>query len=163
MSDSSAKNASQSLIHDELRAELKDAMRTRDQRRMDVIRQVESEAAVAKSAPGFSGALDDAFYLGVITAYCKKMDKARKEYEGLGERGREMLEKLTFEVEFLARWVPSKLGEEETRELVRATIAKLGVAGPKAVGRVMGQIMKERGPDLDGALVSRLVKEALGA
>ena len=53
-------------IHDELRAELRDAMRSKDQRRLAALRQVESEAAVLKTAPGFSDPLDDAFYRRVI-------------------------------------------------------------------------------------------------
>ena len=41
-------------------------------------------------------------------------------------------------------------------------IAFLGVAGDeKASGRVIGQVMKEHGSDLDGGLVNRLVREAL--
>jgi len=80
-------------IHDELRAELRDAMRTKDQRRLAALRQVESEAAVLKTAPGFSDPVDDAFYRRVIAAYVKKMQKAREEYagrnRGTGEPGQE--------------------------------------------------------------------------
>ena len=75
-------------IHDELAAELRDAMRTRDRRRMDVIRQVETELARARTEAGFHGEVDDALYRRVIAAYTKKMDKARLEFEAAGERGR---------------------------------------------------------------------------
>jgi uncharacterized protein YqeY len=73
-----------------------------------------------------------------------------------------MADKLGFEVEYLSRWLPSKLDEKATRELVKGAIAELGVAGDeKAAGRVIGHLMKTHGKDLDGGLVNRLVREEL--
>ena len=149
-------------IQEELAAELRDAMKAKDVRRRDVIRQIETEVATAKTQPGFSGEVDDAFYQKVIASYVKKMDKTRAEYEGYGERGADMAAKLAFEVEYLSKWIPQKLGEAETTELIRAAIAELGVEGDeKAAGRVTGHLMKTRGKDLDGGLVNRLVREEL--
>jgi uncharacterized protein YqeY len=119
---------------------------------------------VARSQPGFAGELDDDLYRQVIGSYVKKMDKTRQEYLELGERGEPMAAKLAYEVEYLSRWLPKKLDEEATRTLVREAIEVLGVtADEKAAGRVTGHLMKQRGKDLDGALVSRVVREELGA
>ncbi|MFQ5948867.1 MAG: GatB/YqeY domain-containing protein, partial [Acidimicrobiia bacterium] len=148
-------------IQEQLAAELRDAMKSRDRRRMDVIRQVETEMSRAKSEPGFQGELDDGLYRRVIAAYVKKMDKARREYEELGDRGRHQAEKLAFETDYLQRWLPEALGEDETRELVRQAIAELGVQDPKMVGRVVGHLMKSGREGLDGSLVNRLVREEL--
>jgi len=117
---------------------------------------------VAKTAPGFSGEVDDDLYLATIVGYVKKMQKAKKEFEAAGERGRAQADKLAYEVEYLGRWVPQSAGEDETRAAVRAVIAELGVADPKMTGRVIGQVMKS-GKSLDGALVNRIVREELGA
>jgi uncharacterized protein len=149
-------------IQEQLTTELRDAMKAKDGPRRDVIRQVQTEAATARSQPDFVGEVDDAFYEKVIASYVKKMDKSREEYATLGERGEEMADKLAFEVEYLSRWLPSKLDEEATRRLVAEAIAELGVAGDeKAAGRVTGHLMKSHGPDLDGGLVNRLVREEL--
>jgi len=149
-------------IQEELAAELRDAMKSQDKARRDVIRQVQTEVATAKSEPDFVGEADDAFYVKVISSYVKKMDKARQEYLGMGERGEAMAGGLGYEIEYLSRWLPTKLDEDATRALVRATIAELGAAGdPKAAGRVTGTLMKTRGADLDGGLVSRIVAEEL--
>jgi len=65
-------------------------------------------------------------------------------------------------VEYLSRWLPSKLDEAATRDLVKAAIAELGVGGDeKAAGRVIGHVMKTHGKDLDGGLVNRVVREEL--
>ena len=151
-------------IREELASELRDAMRGQDAPRRDVIRQIETEISVARSEPGFSGELDDDLYRRVIGAYVKKMDKTRQEYLDIGERGAAMAAKLGYEVEYLSRWIPQKLDEAQTRDLVKRTIQELGVAGDeKAAGRVTGQLMKEHGKDLDGGLVNRLVREEISA
>ena len=151
-------------IKEQLSAELRDAMKTGDKLRRDAIRQIETEVSTAKSRPDFSGDVDDMLYQSVIASYVKKMEKSQAEYEELGERGEAMAEKLGFEVDYLSRWLPQKLGEEETRVLVRGTISDLGVEGEeKAAGRVIGQLMKTRGDDLDGSLVNTLVREELAA
>jgi len=151
-------------IREELAGELRDAMRAQDAPRRDVIRQIETEISVARSEPGFSGELDDDLYRRVIGAYVKKMDKTRQEYLDIGERGAAMAAKLGYEVEYLGRWLPQKLDEAQTRDLVKKTIQDLGVAGDeKAEGRVTGQLMKEHGKDLDGGLVNRLVREEISA
>ena len=151
-------------IKEELADELRDAMRAKDGPKRDVIRQVETEIAVARSQPGFTGEVDDDLYRQVIGSYVKKMEKTRQEYLELGERGEAMAAKLGFEVEYLSRWLPKKLDEEATRRLVRGMIEELGVTSDeKAAGRVTGQLMKQHGKDLDGSLVSRVVREELAA
>lgn len=149
-------------IREQLTEELRAAMKENDRPRRDAIRQVQTEVATAKSQPDFSGEVDDAFYQKVIASYVKKMDKSREEYAGMGERGQEMAAKLAFEVEYLSRWLPTKLSEEQTRKLVAEAISELGVGGDeKAIGRVTGHLMKTHGKDLDGGLVNRLVREEL--
>ncbi|MCH7582912.1 MAG: GatB/YqeY domain-containing protein [Acidobacteria bacterium] len=149
-------------IQEQLSAELIDAMKAQDAPRRDVIRQVQTEIAIAKSQPDFSGEVDDALCRKVIASYVKKMAKSRAEYADLGERGEAMANKLANEVEYLSKWLPSKLGEEETRSLVAAAVDELAVAGDeKAAGRVTGHLMKSHGKDLDGALVNRVVREEL--
>lgn len=148
-------------IREELAAELRDAMRAKDAPRRDVIRQIETEIAVARSQPGFTGELDDNLYQQVIGSYVKKMSKTREEYLEVGERGQAMAEKLGFEVEYLSRWLPTKLDEESTRKLVREAIEELGASDEKAAGQVTGHLMKQHGRDLDGAIVSRVVREEL--
>jgi uncharacterized protein YqeY len=149
-------------IQEQLTTELRDAMKAKDGPRRDVIRQVQTEVATARSQPDFTGEVDDAFYEKIIASYVKKMDKSREEYATLGERGEEMADKLAYEVEYLARWLPSKLDEEATRRLVAEAVVELGVAGDeKAAGRVTGHLMKSHGADLDGGLVNRIVREEL--
>ncbi|MBU1865536.1 MAG: GatB/YqeY domain-containing protein [Actinobacteria bacterium] len=149
-------------IKDEMAAELRDALKTGDKARAAVIRQVETEVSRAKSEPGFSGAIDDGLYVRVIGSYTKKMAKAREEYLGYGEKGASRADALGFEIDYLSRWMPSVIGEAETRAIVEAAIAELAVDDPKMAGRVVGHIMKSGTEGIDGGLVNRIVREVLG-
>jgi uncharacterized protein YqeY len=149
-------------IHEELKTELVAAIRERDKARSNVIRQIETEVSVVKSAPGFTGEIDDALYEKTIAAYVKKMNKARQEFEAAGERGAEQAAKLAYEVDYLQRWLPKTLDADATRALVKAAITELAVDDPKMVGRVTGHVMKS-GQALDGGLVGRIVREELGS
>ena len=150
-------------VHEELVAEQRAAMRAGDKPTVNVIRQVETEVSVAKAAPGFDASTaDDDLYLGVIAAYVKKMDKARREYVDLGDAGKDQADKLAFEIEYLSRWLPtSDFDEDAARQMVREAIVELGVDDPKQAGRVTGHVMRSAA-GLDGAVVSRLVQEELG-
>ena len=148
-------------IMDELAAELKDAIRSGDRRRREVVREIETLVSRKRSEPGFEGEIDDVLYLEILSGFAKKMDKAAGEYEGLGERGAEMAAKLRWEVDFVSRWLPTKRSEDETRRIVRQAIAELAVDDPKMAGRVVGHVMKAMGEDLDGGLVNRVVREEL--
>lgn len=148
-------------IESEIADELKDAMRSKDQPRLDVIRAVKTELGKTTTAPGFEGAVDDDLYRAVIDTFVKKVKKSHAEYVGLGERGEEMANRLAFEVEYLGKWLPQKLDEAETRKLVEETIAAVGASEPGDKGKVMGQLMKNHKDDIDGQLVNSLVTEAL--
>ena len=147
-------------IQEQLAAEQKAAMKNGDRATLNVIRQINSEISVAKAAPGFEGQVDDDLYLATIATYVKRMSKARSEYEALGERGREQAEKLSFEIVYLSAYLPQKLDEAATRALVDQAITDLGATNPKMTGQVIGAVMKS-GEEVDGALVARLVNEAL--
>lgn len=151
-------------IHDELVEELKDAMRAQDKRRLDVIRQIESEASRARASKGFSGEPHgDDLYATVIGAYVKKMEKAREEFVAAGDRGADQAEKLAFEIEYLSEWAPESLSDDDTREVVRVAIMELKADDLKQMGQVIGHVMKNGPAGLDGSLVAQYVREALGS
>jgi len=148
-------------IQEDLLAEMKDAMKSRDQSRLDVVRMIRSKVQEATMVSGFSGEVDDALHVQVIGLYCKQMQKAIPDYESQGERGVEMVQKLRQEIEYLSRYLPKKMGEEETRALVTSIVSELGATDRSQMGRVMGMVMKDHRDQVDGGLVKRLVEEAL--
>lgn len=148
-------------IEQELNDELKDAMRNKDQARLAAIRGVKSDMGKRLSEPGATGDADDAMWVEVIAGFVKRNQKAKAEYDGLGERGAEFSAKLAAESEYLSRWLPAKLDEAATRLIVDEAVVAAGAVGPADAGKVMGLIMANHKDDVDGSLVNRLVRAAL--
>lgn len=149
-------------IEQQLKQDQVIAMRAKDKVTLNAIRSVQAEIATAKSAPGFKGEVDDSLYTKTITTYVKRISKSRTEYDAMGERGAEQSGKLAFEIDYLSQFLPKVLGEEATRALVARTMADLGADSDTPGGKIIGAVMRS-GEDVDGALVNRLVNEALGS
>ncbi len=147
-------------IQDQLRDDQKTAMRAKDKPTLNAIRSVQTDVAAAKSAPGFTGEIDDDLYRKTIATYVKRITKSRTEYLDLGERGEEHAAILSFEIEYLEQFLPKTLDETATRALVQRTIADLGADAGTPAGKVIGAVMRS-GESLDGSLVNRIVREAL--
>ncbi len=149
-------------IEDTLNEKFKEAMRGRDEKVLNVIRMVRSEYKKLVTSGTFKEEDREATWARVVQTYVKKLKKAMPEYEEAGERGREMLEGLRFEVGFLEPFLPRVLDAAQTEALVKETIEKTGAASPKMVGKVMGAIMKEHKGSVDPALVKSLAEKLLG-
>ncbi len=138
------------------------AMRARDGRTADIIRAVRAKVLEEQKKPGFSGEVDDALYLEIISRCAKSLAKALPEFEKGGEAGAARIAAYREEIAYLEQFLPRKMGEKETRELVQRVIAELGVTDPKQMGRVMGACMKDHKDELDAALTRQLIEEVLG-
>ena len=130
-------------LEEDLRKQLTDAPKARDQRTADTIRMIMTKVMERRTAKGFTGQVDDALYTDVIGAYKKTLQKAREEYVAAGERGAEHAAGLQWEVEFCDRFLPKGLGADEIRAAVRAAIAATGAKDVKMAGRIVGEVMKQ--------------------
>ncbi len=147
-------------IEAELRQDQHAAMRARDSQKLNAIRSVQAEVATAKSAPGFSGDVDDELYIQTIATYVKRATKSKAEYDALGEKGVGHSSQLAYEIDYFSRFLPKVLDQAATKALIDKTIADMGADSNSPVGQVIGAVMRS-GEDLDGVLVARLVQETL--
>jgi uncharacterized protein YqeY len=145
-------------IEDQLRQDQTAAMKARDKDTLNAIRSVQAEVAIAKSAPGFTGDVDDELYVRTIATYVKRVGKSQVEYDAMGDDGAEQAAKLAFEIDYLGKYLPKVLDEAATRVLVDKAIVDLNATPDTPAGQIIGTVMRS-GKDLDGTLVNRLVQE----
>lgn len=152
-------------LEQDLRTQLTEAMRAKDLRTADVIRMINTEIMKRRTAKGFTGQIDDALVLEVITAYRKQLVKAKEEYVAVGDRGKDEVEKLQWEIEFCDRFLPKGLTADELRAAVQTAIAAAGdvARDPKMTGRIVGEVMKAHKGKVDAGAVKKAVEEALKA
>jgi uncharacterized protein YqeY len=149
------------MLEDTLNNALKQAIKDRDSRTADVLRMLKTRLQERRTAKGFTGQVDDALVLDVIGAYRKQLQKALAEYEMMGERGAGQAAQLRFEIDYCARYLPRALAEPALRHLVRERLAHLGIADPKQVGRLVGDVMKTHRGQVEAADVKRIAEELL--
>ena len=65
------------------------------------------------------------------------------------------------EAEVLSRYLPQQLSEAEVKAIVDAKVAELGATDARMMGQVIGAVKAQAGNTADGALIAKLVKEAL--
>ena len=124
----------------QLREQLTASLKAKDSKTANLIRMINTKIMERRTAADFKGTVDDALILDVIATYKKSMLKARTEYVAAGERGKEQIAEIDFEVDWCNKFLPQGLSEAELREAVVAAVAALPAKDPKMAGRVVGAI-----------------------
>lgn len=144
-------------LKEQLDADLKAAMRAKDEVKLSVVRMLKS--AIKYREIELMKPLDDAGVLGVISTEIKRRKDSAEQYRA-GNRA-DLAAKEEAEIAVLQGWLPAQLTEAELRALVDAAIQKSGAQGPKDMGAVMKLLMPETQGKADGKVVSELVKARL--
>ena len=148
-------------LEGQLREQLTAAMKAKDSKTANLIRMINTKIMERRTAKGFTGTVDDALILDVISVYKKSMEKARGDYVAAGDRGKEQLAEIDFEVAWCNKWLPQQMSEAELRDAVAKAVAELPQKDPKMAGRVIGSIKKQFGDRADAQLVKKLADELL--
>lgn len=140
-----------------LDADLKDAMRSRDQVRMDAIRQV--KAAVTNAEVQQAGPLTDTQVEEIIARLVRQR---RESIEMFGKGNRQdLVAKETAELNILLAYLPQQLTPDEIRALVTRAAAETGARGPADKGKLMGKLMPQVKGKAEGKLVNEIVSQVL--
>ena len=145
----------------QLREQLTASLKAKDLKTANLIRMINTKIMERRTAKGFSGTVDDALILDVIATYKKSMEKARVDYVNAGDRGKDQLAEIDFEVAWCNTLLPQAIGEDELRAAVIKAVAELPSKDPKMAGRVIGALKKQYGDRVDVQLAKKLVDEAL--
>ena len=144
-------------LKDQLDADLKSAMRDKDQVKLSVVRMLKS--AIKYREIELMKPLDDAGVLQVLSSEIKRHRDSVEQYRA-GNRP-DLVEKEEAEIAVLLTWLPAQLTEAEIKARVDEVAARLNAAGPKDMGAVMKALLPEVQGKADGKLVSELVKARL--
>ena len=150
-------------LEGQLREQLTASIKAKDLRTANLIRMINTKIMERRTAKDFKGTVDDALVLDVISAYKKSMEKAKGEFAAAGDRGKEQIAEIEFEIEWCKKFLPAELGEAELREAVAKAVAELPQKDPKMAGKVIGSIKKQFGDRADAQLVKKLAEELLKA
>jgi uncharacterized protein YqeY len=140
-------------------ADLKDAMRAKEARKLSVLRGLKSAlkyAAIEKA----DAVLDDAAAVQVIRKQVKQRQDSIESFEKGGRP--DLAAKEEEELEILNAYLPKGLSREELSALVRETIAEVGATSKAQMGAVMKALQAKVAGRADGKTLSTEVQKQLG-
>lgn len=147
-------------LKERLRADLTEAMRSRDQVRLRTIRMALA-SIMNEEVAGSAHELSDDDVLKVLTREAKKRREAADAYDAAGRTDQAAAERAEGDV--LAGYLPAQLSDDELTSLVTAAIAETGAAGMPGMGKVMKAVTPRVAGRADGARVAAEVRRQLTA
>jgi uncharacterized protein YqeY len=176
-------------LKEQLRADLKESMKSGDAERRTVIRgimaavkeaELRKREALVREALDKHGAGEDAIDSIIasenieqrselddaeIQAIVQKLVKQRQDSIADAQKADrpDIAEAEQAEIAILEDYLPRQLSREEIESAVRAVIEQVGASGMKDMGRVMGPLMDDLKGRADGKIVSEVVREQLSS
>ncbi len=149
-------------LRDKINAELKQAMKAQDKRRMATLRLVNAafkDRDIQNRGTGKDEAPTEADLQGILS----KMIKQRRESAETYDRGGrpELAEGERAEIAVIEEFLPRQLSEEQMRAAVSGVVDELGCDGLKDMGKVMSTLKARYAGQMDFSKASALVKELL--
>jgi Uncharacterized conserved protein len=145
-------------LKERIDADLKEAMRSKDELGTSVLRMLKSAVKYKEVEPG-GHALEDAGVLAVIQSLIKQRRDSVEQFRAGGRP--ELADKEEKEITKLQSYLPAQMSPDELRAEVRAAIAQVGAKGPKDMGAVMKLVLPKVSGRAEGKAVSDAVKSEL--
>ena len=146
-------------LEEKVMAQMKDAMKAKDEALLRGLRAIKAEIIKAKTDPGANGQVTEEGEMKLL----QKLVKSRKDslviYQ---EQNRaDLANKESEEIAVIEKFLPQQMSEVELKDAVNKIIAELGAAGPQDMGKVMGVASKQLAGKADGKAIAAAVKEGL--
>ena len=143
-------------LKERIASDLKEAMKARDQMRLDTLRSALSGFTYKRTESGRE--LSDADELDVVRRLVKQRADSMGEFEKAGRT--DLAAKERSEREILLAYMPAQRSAAEIREIVQSVLAELPPESRNA-GAVMKVVMPQLRGLADGNLVRQIVTEEL--
>ena len=143
------------MMRDKLKKDSFDALKNRDNKRVDVLRFLISliDKKELQLPPGSMTEVEE---MAVLRKELKNKEESREMFVK-GNR-QDLVDQLDYEIVVVKEYLPQEIGENKIKEFVDQAIAEKG----NNFGLIMRDVMAKTGGAVDGSLISKLVKEKLG-
>jgi len=149
-------------LHSDIKGELKEAMKARDEVRLRTVRGMMTAFTNELVATGKTpqDELDDASVLAVIKRLAKQRKESIVQFEAAGRN--ELAEPEKLELVVLEAYLPQMMSQEEIEPIAKAKLEEMGITDKSKMGVAIGVVMKELNGKADGGDVKAVVEKLLG-
>lgn len=140
-------------------AEMKEAMKAKDEATLRGLRAIKAEIIKAKTEPGANGQISEDGELKLL----QKLVKQRKDsLEIYNQQNRaDLAQKEQEEIAIIEKFLPAQMSEQELEAAVKEIIAQVGAKSAAEMGKVMGVATKQLAGKADGKAISTATKKLL--
>ena len=146
-------------LEQKIMAEMKDAMKAKNEATLRGLRAIKAEIIKAKTEPGAGGEVSEEKELNLL----QKMMKQRRDSLDIYQQQNRMdlVQKEQEEMDVIEKFLPKQLTADELRMELQQVITETGATSPADMGKVMGAANKKLAGRADGKTISAMVKEML--
>jgi len=146
-------------LEQEVMAEMKNAMKAKDEAALRGLRAIKAAIIVAKTAEGAGGELKEEDESKLLQ---KLVKQRRDSFEIFKNQNREDLaQKEQEEINIIEKFLPKQMTSEELKSQLSEIIAQVGAFSPADMGKVMAVATKQFAGKAEGKAISAAVKELL--
>ena len=150
---------SEPTLRSRLEADLKQAMRDKDETGRDTIRF--TLAALQNAEIEWRTALTPGQEMELLQRQTKRRQEAIDLFRTAGRD--DLVERESAQLAVLMRYLPTEIDDDALDALVRDAIAAAGATGPRDMGKVMPVALAAAGTSVNGKRLSTAVKQALAS
>ncbi len=145
-------------LKEQLKSDMKDAMRAKEIVRRDTIRSINTMIKQIEVDERID--LDDEAVIKLIQKGIKQREEAITQYK---EAARDDLIQIEQEqIDIFSLYLPKQLSDDELKTIIQDIITKADASSMKDMGKVMNPAKDAIGGSADGKRISNMVKQLLG-
>ncbi len=146
-------------LKEKIDADIKKAMLAKEKDELRALRSIKSLILLAETEKGSSAGITEEAELKLLTKAAKQRKESAEVFQ---QQGREDLAQIELgEYEFISRYMPRQLTDEELKQEIERIVKEVGASGPQDMGKVMGAASKTLAGKADGRKISEVVKAVL--
>ena len=149
------------MLHNQIREEIKNAMRAKDELRKEVLRGIltgfTNELVATRRTP--QEILEDVGCISVIKRQVKQRKDSEQQFTAGGRP--ELAQKEKDELVILEAFLPPTMSREDIKKIAESKKLELNIVDNTKIGQFIGAVMKACGGNADGNDVKSVVEELL--
>lgn len=144
---------------DRISEEIKNAMKAREQLRLDTLRSIKKELLEARTAKDAAGVVSEDDEIRILRKMVKQRADAAEIYKNQGRT--DLSDKEEQEAKIISAFLPQQMSVEEIEKVVKEIITKTGAISMKEMGKVMSEATATLAGKAEGKEISAIVKKLL--
>ena len=146
-------------LEQQVMAEMKEAMKSKNEAALRGLRAIKAEIIKAKTEPGAGGEISGDTEVRMLQKMVKQRKDALEIYQQ--QNRADLAQKEQEEITLIEKFLPAQLSEDDLKKELQQIIAETGASSPADMGKVMAAATKKLAGKADGKTISAAVKELL--